>query len=498
MAIDNTRKYVSFSKLGLYDEKIKKHISDADAEALKAAKDYADSLVDNYDEAGAAQTAYEKAKGYTDTEVAKANTAAANAQSAADAAQGTADAAQGAAEAAQSTADGAVSEVTNLKTYVGTIPTTEAYEDIDDVIGYINKKAEETLSAAQGGTSETAASVKQQLDTYKASNDTKIEEIEGLVEAAQGTADDALAHSQGVAGNLADAIEALEDADADQVDRIEALEGQITGLSGAMHFKGVIEGESLPGTTDGYVDGDVVILGDKEYVVNGGKFVELGDVSAEGERLTAIEGRVDSAEGRISALEGEIPTINENIGKKVDATAYDEKMAALEGVDSGLDSRIKAIEDKFGEGEDSVGDMIQAAADAAQAAAIAEAEKKDTALKSAIETEYKNYVDGKDSAMNDRVAAVEADKHTHSNKALLDTYTQTEANLADAVNLKHEHANANVINAIEAGNITTWNTVTSKASQEDLNTEKTRIDTLEAWHESFTEVSEDDIKSLFA
>ena len=49
------------------------------------------------------------------------------------------------------------------KTYVGTIPTS--YTE-DNVISYINKKAEETLAAAQGGSSETAASVKQQLDNY--------------------------------------------------------------------------------------------------------------------------------------------------------------------------------------------------------------------------------------------------------------------------------------------------------------------------------------------
>lgn len=493
----NTKYYVSKEKLGLYDEKIKKYISDADAEALKAAKEYADGLEDNYDAAGSAASALSEAKGYTDTEVAKANTAAATAQAAADAAQGTADAAQAAAEAAQSTADGAVAAIEELAGLVGDIPEDEKYADVESVIGYVDRKAEETLAAAQGGSSETAASVKLALDNYKTENNAKVNKNIEDIAAAQAAADDALAHSQGVAEGLAEAIEALEGADADQVGRIEALEGQITGLSGAMHFKGVIEGETLPETTDDYANGDVVILGDKEYVVNGGKFVELGDVSAEGERLTAIEGRVGSAEGRISTLEGEIPTINENISKKVDATAYDVKIAALEGADSGLDSRIKAIEDKFGEGEDSVGDMIQAAADAAQAAAIAEAEKKDATLKTAIETAYKEYVDGKDSAMNDRVAAVEADKHAHSNKALLDTYTQTEANLADAVNKKHEHANADVINAIEAANITTWNTVTSKASQSDLDVATGRIDTLEAWHAAFTECSEDDINNLF-
>lgn len=40
-----------------------------------------------------------------------------------------------------------------------------------------------------------------------------------------------------------------------------------------------------------------------------------------------------------------------------------------------------------------------------------------------------------------RVTALEADTHTHDNKDLLDTYTQTEADLADAVSKKHEHTN---------------------------------------------------------
>ena len=39
------------------------------------------------------------------------------------------------------------------------------------------------------------------------------------------------------------------------------------------------------------------------------------------------------------------------------------------------------------------------------------------------------------------LASAVADDHTHSNKSLLDTYTQTEANISDAVSKKHEHSN---------------------------------------------------------
>ena len=53
--------------------------------------------------------------------------------------------------------------------------------------------------------------------------------------------------------------------------------------------------------------------------------------------------------------------------------------------------------------------------------------------------------------------------HTHENKALLDTYTQTEANLADAVAKKHEHANATVLNGISSEKVTDWDDAAAKA-----------------------------------
>ena len=57
--------------------------------------------------------------------------------------------------------------------------------------------------------------------------------------------------------------------------------------------------------------------------------------------------------------------------------------------------------------------------------------------------------------------AVDA-QHSHTNKALLDTYTQTEANLAAAVTAKHSHSNKNALDGITAAMVTTWNTVSSK------------------------------------
>lgn len=55
----------------------------------------------------------------------------------------------------------------------------------------------------------------------------------------------------------------------------------------------------------------------------------------------------------------------------------------------------------------------------------------------------------KDEVAETDLASALADKiHTHSNKSLLDTYTQTEANLADAVSKKHAHDNKATLDAI--------------------------------------------------
>lgn len=105
-------------------------------------------------------------------------------------------------------------------------------------------------------------------------------------------------------------------------------------------------------------------------------------------------------------------------------------------------------------------------------------------------------------AMNTRVEALEAIDHEHANKDLLDTYTQTEANLADAVAKKHEHANASELAKIAEGDVEKWNgaeqnakdytdalangqvktnteAIATKAAQADLEALDTRVGTAE-------------------
>ena len=63
----------------------------------------------------------------------------------------------------------------------------------------------------------------------------------------------------------------------------------VSGLSGAMHFKGVEE--SLPEENAEYKSGDVILVGNKEYVFDGTAWHELGD-----ETIYAIKGEITNAD----------------------------------------------------------------------------------------------------------------------------------------------------------------------------------------------------------
>lgn len=114
-------------------------------------------------------------------------------------------AANSVAEAAQAAANDAQDDVDALERLVGTVP-----EGSDTVIAYINKKAEEVLNSATGGSTEdTVASVKSELDDYKTENDKQVEANAQAAADAQGKADEAyeLAESKATMAEVNEAIE---------------------------------------------------------------------------------------------------------------------------------------------------------------------------------------------------------------------------------------------------------------------------------------------------
>ena len=103
----------------------------------------------------------------------------------------------------------------------------------------------------------------------------------------------------------------------------------------------------------------------------------------------------------------------------------------------------------------------------------------------------KEYTDGAIAALNigdyakaadltaaiGRIAALEKDTHTHANKALLDTYDQTNKDLKDAVAKKHSHANKTELDKIAEGDKTKWDAAAAKAHEHANKTELDKFET---------------------
>lgn len=278
------------------------------------------------------QTGLQASKNYTDKTVEaektramaaeQANaTAASNAQTAAEAAQGTADQAKSAAATAQAGVDTNKSDITTMK---GQIAALEAgtYDDTE-VRGKIT--ALEEADEAHDGKIST-------LETFKSTTEAKDTEQDGKISALETFKSTTEAKDTEQDGK----ISALETADGEQDEKIAALEEQITGLTGAMHFRGKLD--AIPEDVSGYAAGDVIIVGDKEYVFNDGAFVELGDVSAEGERLTALEEAVEDLHN-------------------YDDTALVNRVSALETADGQQDTKIAELEAKDTELASDISDL---------------------------------------------------------------------------------------------------------------------------------------------
>lgn len=216
--------------------------------------------------------------------------------------------------------------IEDLEKYVGTIPNVSdeegnnKYADLD-VIGYINKKAQETLAAASGNSSETAASVKQQLDDYIGENNTRVKAVEddvaAIKDAENGILKQAQDYADGLAGNYDEAGAAA--------GVKSELEGEIAKKVTAVEGKDLIATSeierlaTLANYDDTQVKADIAKKADAETITTElGKKVDKVDgkdliATSEIERLatlknyddTALAGRVTTAEGKISALETE-------------------------------------------------------------------------------------------------------------------------------------------------------------------------------------------------
>jgi predicted nucleic acid-binding Zn-ribbon protein len=465
----NTKKYVSLDKLGLYDEKIKKVVSDGDAASLQSAKDYADSLAVNYDAAGAANTALESAKAYADGKDAAI----------AEAKQAGIDAAA-AAKTADDKAVAAQTDVDNLEAYVGTIPEGATATNI---VGYVQEKT--AGIATEGAMTELGnrvTAVEGDVATIKANyldGDDKTE-LEGKIGAVQTAVDNEKSRAEGIEAGLRTDVNDIKADYLKAADKTE-LQGNIDTVAGAVE-------RLTNGVSADEVDGVNDLI---QYVKDHGPEVTgmQGDIADNAEAIAGVAGRMDTAEGKITAVEGAVAT-------KAEKTYVDEQVEALQGVDTGLGNRIAALEGKFGGADGSVEDMIADAKQEAIDAAASAADTKDAAILAAA----KKYADDEDAKIETRVDALETASATHALAsdltALAGRVTTAEGEI-DTLQTEMDAVEA-LAAANKAAHEANAAAIALKASQADLEAVSGRVATLETWHNNFTEVSEEEINALFA
>lgn len=189
--------------------------------------------------------------------------------------------------------------------------------------------------------------------------------------------------------------------------RVTELEGKISGVTGAMHFKGVLT--ELPSDLSDYVPGDVIIVDKKEYVCAEGaegakEWHELGD---EGSHLT----KDDAAKTykTIASYNTEKTTLEQSIQAAADAAAA-EKLRA-EGVEgelqtaingkassetvTALSGKVDAIEKDYLKTADKT-ELSTAIGKKADQTALDETNSAATALKGRVDTIEGDYLKGTD------------------------------------------------------------------------------------------------------
>lgn len=152
-------------------------------------------------------------------------------------------------------------------------------------------------------------------------------------------------------------------------------------------------------------------------------------------------------------IEGKLNTAKTDLQKSIDENA-----SAIELLTNGVNAeKVDGVNDLIQYVEEHGTEVTGIKADiTANAEAIDTLETKATSAETRLD------------AVEGDIDALQADTHTHTNKTLLDSYTQTEANLADAVAKKHSHANATVLDGISSEKVSNWDAA------------KTGVDALEA------------------
>lgn len=263
-------------------------------------------------------------------------------------------------------------------------------------------------------------------------------------------------------------------------DLVNALaEGAVAANAAAI--EGILNGTSIDSFADVETElAKLQVAGD--YAT---KAEAQGYADAKDEAIAAAKAAGDAAQEDVNSLSADVEVIagqvetlvGEDSGKSARTIAAEVIASSLANADEDYNT-LQEMSDWISGHADSAatmnsqitaleGGMATANADIAQL-------KTDVAAK-ASQTDL--------DAAEKEIETLKGASHTHDNKELLDTYTQTEANLADAVAKKHEHSNATVLDGITAEKVAVWDAAEGNAiaKANELNTAMDeRVDALEA------------------
>lgn len=427
-------KYLDLTRLQKYDVKIKAHIDEKDATTLQSAKSYTDSKDGQYDAAGSATTAknqaIEAAKAHTNAEIQKVNTAIEGVKKTAG--QGVTDAA-----AAKRAADAADAKAQAVTTLVGTLPEDAG---VATIVAYIDKKTE------GAGSNEELTQLKAtvgQHTTDIAGLKKKDTELQGSVEKANSAATANKASIDQLIG--ADKNKSIRTIATEELAKQLIPDGATEALDTLQEIAAWIQQHPNDASA---MNGEIAKL--KTLV---------GTIPVEGVQAKDIVGYIAEVK---AALE-----------KSVAA-----EKARAEGAEGGLGGRIGALEGKFGEGEGSVSKLIEAAKQAAIAAASQDATTKANAAKAGAITDANRYTDtkvqevktssdavvGRVTAVEGKVKTLEGKAHTHANADVLNGINAGKvANWDAAFTEKHTHANKAALDKVTDGKISAWDSAETNA-----------------------------------
>lgn len=153
---------------------------------------------------------------------------------------------------------------------------------------------------------------------------------------------------------------------------VTELQGQVTALSSATHFEGVVTwnpAEASIGAKDDsgdytingakYQSGDIVIYKptdgqSKEYILDGSTntpvFIELGDTTAVDSAITALGGRVDTLESwktDMTKADGTLATMQSDINSKLATDTYNNFKSGYDTFKNTTEGALTAIDAQF-------------------------------------------------------------------------------------------------------------------------------------------------------